>query len=148
MTDEERRKLEKERMKEEFKQDLKLRQEFLNKVKESRNTQMLNDAVSNIVSAFGGDDSDEWIGKLNQETALNEAKVDMALENAATVHQELDRLAKQAEMEKLAAQQLVEQMKRQMGLIPEEKTETPAPETEKPMGEKPQEPPQKRLGDF
>ncbi|TAE58249.1 MAG: hypothetical protein EAZ89_03415 [Bacteroidetes bacterium] len=149
MTDEERRKLEKERMKEEFKQDLKLRQEFLNKAKQSRTTNMLNQAVGNIMSGLGGDDSDEWIAKLNQDTALTEAKIDMALENEASVTKQLEQAANQAELEKLSAQQLVDKMKREMGLLPpEEPAVTPLPEEKTAEEEQPKSPPEKRLGDF
>jgi DNA polymerase III delta prime subunit len=137
MTGEEKRKLLKEQMKADYKRDLQKRKEFLDDAKRLRHSHKLNEAVSGLVSGLE-DDSDDWINQLNQESALSEAKMEMMLDNESSTTKEIDKLAKQAEEEKFSAEQLLKQMKREMGLLPEEE-ETPE---EKPV------PPKKQLGDF
>jgi len=66
-------------MKEQYKQDLRMRKEFLDKVNELKKQEPVLKALESMQVE---DDSDEWIAKLNQETALTEAKLEMALENA------------------------------------------------------------------
>ncbi|MDX1906665.1 MAG: hypothetical protein SF053_06485 [Bacteroidia bacterium] len=150
MTGEEKRRLLKEQMKAEYKQDLVQRKEFLEKVKQLRETQKLNNALTDMVAGLE-DDSDAWIGKLNEASALAEAKVDMALDSALSTYDKLEALAKQAELEKLSAAQLVEQMKREMGLLPPETPATPSPEVPA-QEQKPADPAdtqsKKRMGDF
>ncbi len=66
------------------------------------------------------DDSDQWIEQLNQETAFNEAKTEMALEAAGAVNPEGEATTEQqlamseAEMQKLAAEQMVARMKAEL----------------------------------
>ncbi len=150
MTGEEKRRL----LKEQYKRDLQLRQQFLEKVQNMKKMGSVNKALSDMAGAFD-DDTDEWINQLNQGSALSEAKMDMAYDQALEANKRLESLAQQAEMEKLAAANLVKQMKQQMGLAPEEEeevlTETPdteatseTPETK----ESPTPPPGKTLGDF
>ncbi|MBP6721135.1 MAG: hypothetical protein KA239_02370, partial [Bacteroidia bacterium] len=66
-----------QKMKEEFKQDLRKRKEFLDSVKEYKRTKTLSDAVVDIQSG-SEDDTDVWIEKVNEKTALSEAKMEMA----------------------------------------------------------------------
>ena len=138
MTGEEKRRLLKEQMKAEYKQDLQKRKEFLEGAKRLRHSQKMNDAVSDLMKGFE-DDSDEWIEKLNQGSALSEAKMDMMLDSASSTSRELDKLAKEAEAEKFSAENLLKEMKKEMGLLPQEEEQ---PE------EKPKENPGKSLGDF
>lgn len=169
MTGEEKRR----EMKEQYKRDLKLRKEFLEKAKTLRSQQNINKAISEMMEGMN-DDSDDWINQLNQETALTEAKFEMALDQAKEAEQKLKDIANEAEMKRLQAESLVQQMKRDMGLLPEieieveaetteveAETETEAtaptdqadsPETSEGVGigEEPPspEPPRKTLGDF
>ncbi|MDX2249078.1 MAG: hypothetical protein SF052_19980 [Bacteroidia bacterium] len=140
MTSEERRRLLKEQMKQEFKNDIKKRKEIEEQMKVMRHTRKLNEAVTGITTGLTSDDSDDWIDKINQKTALNEAKFEVSLDNNSAVNQEIENLEKQAQAEKFSAEQLIKDMKRQMGLIEEEET----PETNKSTDE----PPEKKLGDF
>lgn len=125
-----------QKMKEEFKRDLRKRKEFLDSVKEYKRTKKLSDAVVEITSA-SEDDTDVWIEKLNEKSALTEAKMEVALESSAmdtpSPKQEVS-AETEAEMRKLQAQELVRQMKAEMegqGKKPgqEPQQETPAPET-------------------
>ena len=113
MTGEEKR----QALKEQYKKDLRLRKEFLEKTKKLKQMRNVNQAMGSMIEGMK-DDSDEWIEKLNQGTALSEAKLDIALDQAATEEESLNSLAKEIEMEKMNAQLMVEQMKREMGLIP------------------------------
>ena len=103
------------RMKEQFKKELKERKEFINKVKGLRKMQSINKALSDMKM---DDDSDQWIEQLNRETAFQDAKTEMALEAAkATEAQEdfeKEMAMSEAEMEKLAAEQMVARMKAEM----------------------------------
>ena len=150
MTGEEKRKKLKEEMKAAYKRDLQKKKEFLEKRKTLRHTQKMNGAIGEIISGLTSDDSDDWIEKINQETALSEAKTEMALDDASEVAKELESLAKEAEIEKFSASQLVEDMKREMGMIediikPEEESKE---EDVKKEENKDEEGSQKTLGDF
>lgn len=116
MTSEEKRRL----LKEQYKRDLKERKAFLDKVEKLKRSKKLNDAVQNITSSLTDEDSEEWISKLNHETALTEAKLDMALDDANQEQKRLEKLAQQAEAEKFQALDLVQRMKREMGLAEDE----------------------------
>lgn len=140
MTGEEKRRLLKEQMKAEYKKDLQKRKEFLEGAKRMRNSQKINEAVSDLMKGFEQDDSEEWIEKLNQGSALSEAKMDLMLDDASSTAQELDKLAKEAEAEKFSADQLLKEMKKEMGLLPEEE--------EKPEEDPGKESSGKSLGDF
>ncbi|MEM7514272.1 MAG: hypothetical protein AAF388_25325, partial [Bacteroidota bacterium] len=115
MTGEEKRR----QLKEQYKKDLKLRKEFLEKAKKLRNMSNVNKALTEMTDGLT-DDSDEWISKINQETALTEAKLEMALDEASETQQKLEDLAKEAEMEKFSASEMVKQMKRELGMEVEE----------------------------
>ena len=71
------------RMKEQFKKELRERKEFAEKVKKLRRLQNINNALDGMKME---DDSQDWIDKLNQETAFNEAKTEMALERCGLGH--------------------------------------------------------------
>ena len=158
MTGEEKRRI----LKEQYKKDLQKRKEFLEGAKRLRHTKKLNDAVTDLTSSLTNDDSDEWIEKLNQESALTEAKMEMHLDEQSSVTAELEKLAKEAEAERFSAEQLILDMKREMGLLPQEdksakKTEAKDESTSKSESSdkkkakddsKNDGPPKKRLGDF
>ncbi|MCB0853533.1 MAG: hypothetical protein KDD63_15010 [Bacteroidetes bacterium] len=142
MTGEEKRNKLKEEMKAAYKRDLQKRKEFQEKMKTLRHTQKMNNAIGEIISGLTSDDSDEWIDKLNRDTVLSEAKTEMALDDVLEEGKELDKLKKQAEAEKFSASRLVEEMKKEMGLIDEELF--PEEKNEK----KDDEGPKRTLGDF
>ena len=119
MTGEEKRR----QLKEQYKKDLKLRKEFLEKAKKLRNMSNVNKALTEMTDGLT-DDSDEWISKINQETALTEAKLEMALDEASETQKKLEDLAKEAEMEKFSASEMVKQMKRELGMEVEEEETT------------------------
>lgn len=123
MTGEEKRKKMKEEMKAAYKRDLQKRKEFLESAKRMKHSKKMNDAITNLTAGLE-DDSDDWIEKLNRESALSEAKLDMSLDAAANTAKELDKLAKQAEAEKFSAAELLKQMKREMGLLDEDEETT------------------------
>lgn len=105
------------KMKEQFKKELKDRKEFITRVNGLRKMQSINKALANMKVE---DDSDQWIEQLNQETAFNEAKTEMALEAAGAVNPEGGATVEQqmamseAEMQKLAAEQMVARMKEEL----------------------------------
>ncbi|MEM6345323.1 MAG: hypothetical protein AAF927_15635 [Bacteroidota bacterium] len=156
MTGEEKRKLLKEQMKAQYKKDLKLRKEFLEKAEGLKRSQKLNNTIADIVGSLD-DDTDDWIEQLNTGTAIGEAKLDMMLEEASETSRELDRLANEAKMQKLAAEDLVSQMKKEMGIevpekpaaeSPEAKADTTPKAEDKPEAPKPKKQNKKSMGDF
>ena len=106
------------RMKEDFKKDLQLRQEFLEKVKGLRNTSQITQALNEMNH---NDDTDSWIEKLNTETAFREAKTEIALD-AANSTDGIESLKADQELDKAVAESMVEKMKRD--LLEESKMET------------------------
>ncbi|MEM6632882.1 MAG: hypothetical protein AAF694_24640 [Bacteroidota bacterium] len=166
MTGEEKR----QQLKEQYKKELLERKAFLEKAKTLRKMQRINKALSEMESALH-DDSDEWINKLNEESALSEAKMEILMEEALHTEEQkkLDDVQMQAEMAKKSAEDLVRQMKRELGLLVEEEEnkeqpaipqkdakkeagkETPAEgaKLENEVKEEPKDPAQnKTLGDF
>jgi hypothetical protein len=146
MTEEERNRL-KEQIKQEELADLKQRKAFLNRVNEVKKQQPLTNALNEIekMASGEGDDTNDWLNLLNQETALMDAKTEMSLEMEEEKQKKLEQINNQLELEKLNAKKLVEDMKRSMGLLPAEtpeldETKTETPEV-KPQGKK-------TLGDF
>lgn len=140
MTPEEQR----NQLKEQYKQELRERKAFLEKVNKLKQQQNLLKAIEGLNPQ---DDTADWVEKLNQETAFMEAKTEIALNMEEEKRQELERLEKKVDLEKLAAEQLILEMKRQMGMLTEEppkKEESPSPQPE----EKTQTPPPNILGDF
>lgn len=116
MTGEEKRKQLKEQMKEAYKQDILKRREILEQAKHLKTSRKLNSAIQNITSALH-DDSEEWIEKLNQDSFLAEAKMDLALDEALESNQKLGELAQKAEEEKFSADELFMEMKQEMGML-------------------------------
>lgn len=109
------------KMKEEFKKDLRKRKEFLEKAKRLRQLKRINQALENMGYS---DDTDELIRQLDEETAFNEAKLELATESARTINVpiegpdgEIDPPVPQPseeELQRLAAEELVRQMKAEM----------------------------------
>jgi hypothetical protein len=147
MTGEEKRRI----LKEQYKRDLMLRKEFLEKAQNLQKTGKVTKALTEMASAVNNDDTDDWIGRLNEGSALTEAKMDMALDEARSANQKLESLAQQAEMEKIQALNLVKQMKKDLGLpVEEEEKHLEAIEKPENTETKPVDslPPPKTLGDF
>lgn len=69
------------RLKEEELKDLKLRKEYLNKVNEVKKNSGLNKAMSELENMLEKDDTDDWVNKLNEKSAIADAKTEMLLEN-------------------------------------------------------------------
>jgi|GEM_PF-2188774 len=115
------------RMKEQFKKELQARKEFADKVKNLRRQQRITEALEGMKM---DDDSDQWIERLNQETAFAEAKTEMALEIAGSqvsIEEETpeEKLAmSDAEMQKIAAEEMVAKMKAEMAAEAEAGTTT------------------------
>lgn len=131
------------RMKEEFKKDLQLRQEFLEKVKGLRHSQRINRALEDMNQQ---DDTQDWIDKLNGETAFMEAKTEIALEAEKSLGDSADFLKHEAELQKAVAESMVEKMKQD--LMEEAKMDS-VHEYQKEDGTGPDEDgPKKTLGDF
>lgn len=116
MTPEEKNRLEREKLKEAYKAELKKRKEFLNSTKQLQTSRKLNEAISKITDSLN-DDTDVWIDKLNQESAVGEAKMDIFLDQASKTTNEIEKLANEAELAKSSAQNLVDQMKKEMGML-------------------------------
>lgn len=129
MTPEEKRNL----LKEQYKKELREQKSFLGKVEQLKKQQTLLNAIEGLKHE---DDTADWLEKLNQETAFMEAKTELAMGVVEEQKKTLESIEKPINMEKLAAEQLIIEMKRQMGLLPpaeepkkedsvaEEKTET------------------------
>jgi hypothetical protein len=67
------------KLKEEYKNELLLKKQFLDKVKSRRHIDNINNALEKMLK-MAGDDIDLGIEKLNAESALTAAKLDLALE--------------------------------------------------------------------
>lgn len=94
-------------MKEQFKKELRERQAFLEKVKRLRSVQRINKALSEMSTE---DDTDEWISKLNEESAFTEAKMEIALESAGDIAKEINQ---DAELDRIVAEQMVDELKKE-----------------------------------
>ena len=116
MAGEEERKKRKEQIKEEYKRELQQRKEILEQAKRLRHSRNINQAIQGITGALN-DDTDDWIRKLDEESALTEAKFDLALDSASSSAEELEKERKQAEADKFSAEQLLNDMKQDMGLL-------------------------------
>ncbi len=115
-------------LKEQYKKDLREKKQFLDKVNQLKKQQTLLNALENMNPE---DDTEDWVNKLNHETAFMEAKTELALSLQEEQKKQLESMEHTVELEKLAAQQLIIEMKKQMGLV-EEKPETPAEEKTEP----------------
>lgn len=74
---------ERERLKKQYINELRRRKEVLQTVRATRNKQAADQALLNMVEALEntGSTVDEFTGHLDAETALNEARLEIALEN-------------------------------------------------------------------
>lgn len=132
-------------LKEQYKKELKERRDFIEKAKALRKMQRINKAITDMESAMH-DDSDQWIDILNQETALSEAKMEMLMEEASVSEErkKLDEIHMQAELAKKSAEDLVRQMKIELGLLEEPPKEE---EGKDKKAEEPKAPEQNTQGD-
>lgn len=104
-------------LKEQYKKDLRERKQFVEKVQELKKQEPLLKAIEGLKVE---DDSDDWIEKLNQQTAFMDAKTELAADAVAEQQKQQEQVHSEAELQKIAAQQLLLEMKRQMGLLPPE----------------------------
>lgn len=88
MSDEENKKLSgaelREKLKEEYKRELKERKKFLEAAKQANQTAKLANQLSEIeklANLNDTDDTDEWIRRLNEVSAISEAKLEIAMGN-------------------------------------------------------------------
>lgn len=101
-------------MKEQYKADLRARKEFLQKVDELKRQQPVLKALESMNVE---DDTDEWIQKLNEKSAISEAKMEMALDSGGyntPAAEEVTIAMSDAEIKKLQAAELVAKMKAEM----------------------------------
>jgi len=104
-------------------------QEALNAIRDHRRAQWqkkVADAMEQFEVAGISQTHDEMVRKIEEETAVNEARMEMALDN---VDQQKVKIEEEAE--KLRANELVKQFKVEMGLISPEPS---APAAEKTIG--------------
>ncbi len=130
---------ERERFKEAEKEHLRALKKLKEAARQTRRRASVNQALANMAGALGQEDSldvhDEMLDKLALDTARKEARMEIALENAALK----EAVAREAEpstrsLEKLEeetmkarAKTLIEQMKLQMGMAtPYAEEQTPA----------------------
>lgn len=73
------------KLKEEYLQDLRLRKQFLQEAERNKYMNHINRALSDMSQALEADDSDEWIAKLKGTALLQEAQLDMILEQQQTL---------------------------------------------------------------
>ena len=69
------------KLKEEYKNELLLKKQFLSKVESQRHINNINNALEKILK-MANDDTDLGIEKLNAESALAAAKLDLALQKS------------------------------------------------------------------
>lgn len=74
------RRAERERLKQQYKQDLKAAKAMREEARRARDLGRLASAMEQVNEAASMGDTDDWIRRLNEETARNEARVDLALE--------------------------------------------------------------------
>ena len=144
MTGEEKRK----QMKEAYKQELKKRQEFLDQAKKLRSSRKINEAIQQITGAMTNDDSDEWIEKLNMDSAVTEAKMDMFLDSTRDTSKKIDQLANETELAKSSAQNLIDEMKKEMGMFDIDDVPSDDDIVDDIMKEDDKDKPKKSLGDI
>ena len=143
-----------EKLKEEEKKHLRELRALKNTVRSLKKRQAVNRALGEMT---GGPDAQrdvhrEMLDKLDRETAMQEARLDIAMENAAAEADAPDLEASEEELIEARARALLQQMKQQMGGAPEA-DDTPAEAPEKTLGRRPDAaaapappPPEKTLG--
>lgn len=104
-------------LKEQYKKDLRERKQFIEKVQELKKQEPLLKAIEGLKVE---DDSDDWIEKLNHQTAFMDAKTELAADAIVNQQKQQEHQYSEEELKKIAAQQLLLEMKRQMGLLPPE----------------------------
>ena len=132
---------ERERVKEAEKEHLRALKKLRQTAQQAQRRSSVNKALSDMAGALGQPDDpldvhNEMLDKLDVETARQEARMEIALENAA-LREAAAREAEpstsspeeiEEETMKARARSLVEQMKLQMGIaMPQAEEETPAP---------------------
>ena len=76
---------EREKMKEEYKKDLRERQRILEEIKQSQKLNLAQKGLENITNITNSlEEADEFIAKLNAKAILEQAKMEMALDSAKT----------------------------------------------------------------
>lgn len=110
-----------EKLKQEFLQELKLRKQILQQVKNTQKIEKLNSILQQIEKLSETPEGmDEFITKLNEEAALSDAKIDLSLQSTEQ---------KQEPNPQPTAQELLKQFKVEMGLL-EKETSSPEPPNE------------------
>jgi hypothetical protein len=125
-----------ERLKEQEKAHLRQLRELKQKHQEVQRKKSIFDALRGLTRPDIDETHDEQVGKLMQDAAMSEARLDIAMENVpgggATLEDAAARAAKEAEdreaLRKAEAAALVQQMKGEMGGPPAiEESAGPAP---------------------
>lgn len=97
-----------EKMKQEYLQELKLRKKILDKMKEANQMNKISENLEQVLKlAQVSEDMDEFIEKLNSSAQISESKLDIALENQ--VHDK--------ETQKSSPEDILTQIKMEMGLL-------------------------------
>lgn len=121
-------------MREQYKQEYKQRKEYLEMLQKAQRINKINRELGKLEAMVTGDDSEDWMRQLNNQTALNEARVELALENATNNPEDT------TPRDRLAHLTALERMKLEMGLVTEEQlgiapvAEVPVAPTEKTLG--------------
>lgn len=108
-----------EKMKQEYLQELKLRKQILDKMKEANQMNKISENLEQVLKlAQISEDMNEFIEKLNTSSEISAAKLDMAIENQISDN----------ESHKSSPEDILTQIKREMGLL-EQKIEQNTKET-------------------
>ncbi len=87
LTGEEKRAL----LKEQFKKDLKAKQEILNQMKYTNNIEKIESNLTNMLNMSEKlTEADDMIEKLNQKSALNEAKLEISLDSVSDSSKDIE----------------------------------------------------------
>ncbi|MCS7073165.1 MAG: hypothetical protein NZ108_01720 [Bacteroidia bacterium] len=73
------------KLKEIYKKDLLERKKILQKINAQKHLNKISSALEDMNKILTGDDTDEWIQKLNQKSTLTEAKLDTAVDMIPTI---------------------------------------------------------------
>lgn len=97
-----------EKMKQEYLQELKLRKQILDKMKETNPMNKISENLEQVLKlAQISDDMNEFIEKLNTSSKISEAKMGIVLENQST----------EMPIKKTSAEDILTQIKMEMGLL-------------------------------
>ncbi|GAB5519491.1 MAG: hypothetical protein RhofKO_17420 [Rhodothermales bacterium] len=119
-----------ERLKEAEKAHLRKLKALKQAARQSRHQRSIGGALGNLASSSNLlDENDALVNQLNQDAVMGEARLDVALENMDAREDERQQAAQRAQFEadqkRQRADDLITQMKRQMGLI-DDPAPTPA----------------------